>query len=89
MAGRTVHLTRTEFEILATLARHPGSVLTQEQLTEEVWGPGYHVDAQTLRVHVGNLRKKIEPKPSEPAYVINYPGVGYRLSGEDGRRQKF
>jgi two-component system, OmpR family, KDP operon response regulator KdpE len=79
-AGEEVSLTPTEFDILAFLARNAGLVVTQKMILEEVWGPEWVEDAQTLRVHVSNLRKKIEPKGSAPRYIITEPGVGFRLA---------
>jgi two-component system KDP operon response regulator KdpE len=78
-AGREIRLTRIEFDILAYLARNAGRVVTSRMILESVWGPGYGDDVQTLRVHVSNLRKKIEAEPALPRYVITEPGVGFRL----------
>jgi two-component system KDP operon response regulator KdpE len=82
-AGDEVALTPTEFDILAFLARNAGLVVTQKMILEEVWGPEWAEDAQTLRVHVSNLRKKIEPKGSPPRYIITEPGVGFRFATAD------
>ena len=79
LAGEPAHLTPTEFKLLAVLARNPGRVVTHDQLLREVWGPGYVRQHHVLRVHMGNLRHKIEPVPSRPRYVFSEPGVGYRL----------
>jgi two-component system KDP operon response regulator KdpE len=73
-----IRLTRTEFNILAALARNAGCVVTSRMLLEEVWGNDYG-DTQTLRVHVGHLRKKVEPEPSNPRYILTEPGIGYWL----------
>ncbi len=73
-------LTPTEFDILAFLARNANCVVTQKMILENVWGPEWAEDAQTLRVHVSNLRKKIEPAPATARYIITEPGVGFRLS---------
>jgi len=78
-AGVEIKLTRTEFEILAYLAGRAGRVVTAAMLLQAVWGPAYATDTQTLRVHVGHLRKKIEPHPAVPQYLITEPGVGFRL----------
>ena len=83
VGGEEVHLTRLEFEILAFLARNPGRVVTSRSLLENVWGPEYVDDRQTLRVHVSNLRKKIEPAGDVPRYVITEPGVGFRFAEVD------
>jgi two-component system KDP operon response regulator KdpE len=79
-AGEEIALTPTEFDILAYLARNAGLVVTQRMILEQVWGPEWVEDAQTLRVHVSNLRKKIEPQPGGPRYIITEPGVGFRFS---------
>jgi two-component system, OmpR family, KDP operon response regulator KdpE len=82
-AGEEIALTPTEFDILAYLARNAGLVVTQKMILEKVWGPEWVEDAQTLRVHVSNLRKKIEPHPGGPRYIITEPGVGFRFSSPD------
>jgi two-component system KDP operon response regulator KdpE len=74
-----VQLTPTEFDILAYLARNADCVVTQRQILEQVWGPEWVDDAQTLRVHVSHLRKKIEKDPSGPRFIITEPGVGFRF----------
>jgi two-component system, OmpR family, KDP operon response regulator KdpE len=76
--GEPVHLTPTEFELLATLARNRGRLLTHRALLVEVWGVAYEDDLQVLRAHVANLRRKIEP-PDGPRYIRTDPGVGYRF----------
>jgi len=80
LKGGEVALTPTEFDILAFLARNADLVVTQKMILEHVWGPEWVEDAQTLRVHVSHLRKKIEPSPAGPRYIITEPGVGFRLS---------
>lgn len=77
---REIELTRIEFDILAYLARNIERVVTSKMILEEVWGPEYGGDVQTLRVHISNLRKKIEPSPSVPRYIITEPGVGFYLA---------
>lgn len=79
-SGEQVNLTRTEFDILAYLAKNADCVVTSRMLLEQVWGPEYGEDTQTLRVHVSNLRKKIEPHPAVPRYILTEPGVGFRFS---------
>ena len=74
-----IHLTPIEFDILRELARHAGKLVTQRQLLQAVWGPGYDLETHYLRVHVAHIRAKVEPDPSHPRYVITEPGVGYRL----------
>ncbi len=78
--GDEIHLTRLEFDILVFLARNAGRVVTSRTLLENVWGPEYAEDRQTLRVHVSNLRRKIEPPGDVPRYIITEPGVGFRFA---------
>jgi two-component system KDP operon response regulator KdpE len=78
-AGEEVHLTPIEFDLLRVLARHPGRLVTQRQLLQEVWGPQYREESHYLRVHIAHIRAKIEPDPARPRYLITEPGVGYRL----------
>jgi two-component system KDP operon response regulator KdpE len=77
--GEEVHLTPTEFELLRALASNRGRLLTHRTLLVEVWGVEYEDDTQILRVHVANLRRKIEP-PDGPHYIRTDPGVGYRFA---------
>jgi two-component system KDP operon response regulator KdpE len=79
VAGEPVNLTPTEFDILALLARNAGTVVTQKMILEKVWGPEWVEDAQTLRVHMSHLRKKIGQTPNGPRYVVTEPGVGFRF----------
>jgi two-component system KDP operon response regulator KdpE len=79
--GDVVHLTPTEYELLRVLMQNRGRLMTHRALLREVWGPGYENDTQVLRVHVANLRRKIEPAPSSPRHVLTDPGVGYRFGG--------
>jgi two-component system KDP operon response regulator KdpE len=81
-AEREIDLTRIEFDILAYLAQNPNCVVTSKMILEKVWGPEYGEDTQTLRVHISHLRRKIEPHPIVPHYILTEPGVGYRLSTE-------
>jgi two-component system KDP operon response regulator KdpE len=78
--GKLVHLTRTEFDILAYLAQNRDRVVTSDSLLKAVWGPHHGEYAQTLRVHVGHIRKKIERNPSDPEYLLTALGVGYRFA---------
>jgi two-component system KDP operon response regulator KdpE len=80
--GHDVHLTRTEWNLLEALARHPGKLLTHRWLLGRVWGAGYEDDVEVLRVFVSQLRRKLEPDQREPAFVITEPGVGYRWAAE-------
>lgn len=79
LAEEEVKLTKTEYEILRYLAQNADKVITHRQLLTEVWGPGYEDEAHYLRVHIGNLRRKIEPATVRPRYILTEPGVGYRL----------
>jgi two-component system KDP operon response regulator KdpE len=74
-----VQLTPTEYDLLRVLMTHAGKVLTHRQLLREVWGVAYESEAHLLRVNISNLRRKIEPEPARPQYILNEPGVGYRL----------
>lgn len=77
-AGREIKLTNTEFDLLVCLAQNVNNVTRSKLILHKVWGPGYG-DTQTLRVHVAHLRKKIEPDPAAPRYILTEQGVGYRL----------
>ena len=77
--GDEVSLTPTEYDILCALVRHAGKVLTHRQLLHTVWGVAYEGEVHMLRVNVSNLRRKIEPDPARPTYVLTEPGVGYRF----------
>lgn len=76
-----VHLTPTEYRLLATLIKGHGRVLTHHQLLAEVWGPNALERDHYLRIYMGNLRQKLEDDPSQPRYLITELGVGYRLVG--------
>lgn len=80
--GEPVRLTRTEFDILSLLARSAGRVVTSRMLLEQVWGPEYASDTQTLRVHVSHLRKKIERPGDVPRFILTEPGVGFRFAAK-------
>lgn len=79
LAGQEVTLTPTEYELLRVLAQHGGRVLTHHQLLRQVWGASYEPETHLLRVNISNLRRKLEPDPSRPQYLLTEPGVGYRL----------
>jgi two-component system KDP operon response regulator KdpE len=79
LSGREVHLTRTEYNLLALLVRHAGKVVTHRQLLREVWGPGSVEHSHYLRVYMGQLRHKLEQDPARPRYLETEIGVGYRL----------
>jgi two-component system KDP operon response regulator KdpE len=78
VGGRTVHLTPTEYRVLALLAQHAGKVLTHRQILREVWGPNA-TEAHYVRVQMAELRKKIEVDPARPRLLVTEAGVGYRL----------
>jgi two-component system KDP operon response regulator KdpE len=78
--GQEVRLTRTEFNLLATLAKHAGKVVTHRQLLQEVWGPGSTGQSHYLRVYMGQLRHKLEEDAARPRYLLTETGVGYRLA---------
>jgi two-component system KDP operon response regulator KdpE len=78
-AGEAVHLTPTEFDLLRSLARNRGRLMTHRALLKEVWGPGFQDDTQVLRVHIANLRRKIEPRDGKTSVIRTEPRVGYRL----------
>jgi two-component system, OmpR family, KDP operon response regulator KdpE len=77
--GKEVQLTPNEYDILRVLISHGGKVLTHLQLLREVWGKVYEQEFHILHVNISNLRRKIEPDPTRPQYIITEPGVGYRL----------
>ena len=79
-AGKDVHFTPTEFNLLAELATHPGEALTHDALLTRVWGPEYRYETQYLKVYVGRLREKIEPNPEQPTLIQTVRGVGYRFA---------
>jgi two-component system KDP operon response regulator KdpE len=80
--GAPVHLTPTEFALLARLVRSAGRVVTHRQLLADVWGAEHVHDTQYLRLYMGQLRAKLEPSPSEPRWLLTETGVGYRLIDE-------
>jgi DNA-binding response OmpR family regulator len=77
--GEPVQLTYVEFEVLRTLATHPGRVYTRQALLETVWGDSSYREPRTIDVHIRHLREKIEADPSEPSYIFTVRGVGYRF----------
>ena len=78
--GEEVRLTPKEFELLTYLAQHPGRVLTHRTILKAIWGPHAGDQPEHLRVLVGSLRKKIEPNPASPKYILTEPWVGYRFA---------
>ena len=82
VAGRSVELTPTEFGLLATLARRPGRIYTRGQLLDALRGVAFESYERSIDAHVKNLRRKIEPVPREPRYVLTVHGVGYRFADD-------
>jgi len=79
VGGKPVHLTPHQFDLLRVLASNEGKLLTHRAILQEVWGPGYGSESNLLHVHVSQLRRKIEPDPARPRYLLTEPGAGYRL----------
>ncbi len=77
--GQEISLTPTEYDILRLLMQNAGKVLTHRQLLRQVWGTAYEKEMHILRVNISNLRRKIEPDPARPHYLLTESGVGYRL----------
>ncbi|URI08056.1 response regulator [Aquincola tertiaricarbonis] len=78
-AGQPLHLTPIEYKLLLHLATQPDRVITHQQLLKAVWGPGHAEDLHYVRVHMANLRKKVEARPSMPVHLLTEAGVGYRF----------
>jgi two-component system, OmpR family, KDP operon response regulator KdpE len=79
VSGNPVALTPTEYELLRLLLQNAGKVITHRQLLRQVWGTAYESEMHVLRVNISNIRRKIEPDPSRPHYLLTEPGVGYRI----------
>ncbi len=77
--GRQIHLTPHEFDLLRLLALNEGKLLTHKAILREVWGPAYQLESSYLHVYVSQLRRKLEPDPTRPRYILTEPGAGYRL----------
>ena len=82
-AGADVRLTPTEWQLLEVLVRHHDRLVTQRQLLQEVWGPEYETEVNYLRVYMAHLRRKLEPDPSQPRYLLTEAGMGYRFAADD------
>jgi len=78
-AGEALHLTPIEYKLLTHLASQPDRVITHAQLLKAVWGPGHAEDSHYVRVHMANLRKKVEAQPSMPRHLVTETGIGYRF----------
>ncbi len=81
--GTDIRLTPTEWHLLEVLLRHPGKLLSQRQLLQEVWGPGYADATGNLRLYMAQLRRKLEPDPARPHWLLTEPGMGYRFQPSD------
>ena len=82
VAGRSIDLTPTEFTLLATLARQPGRIFTRSQLLDALHGVAFESYERAIDSHIKNLRRKLEPDPRQPRYVLTVYGVGYRLADD-------
>jgi two-component system, OmpR family, KDP operon response regulator KdpE len=83
--GQEVKLTPTEYDLLKALIKNSGKIMTRQMLLSQVWGTGYGSEAHYLHVYIGQLRRKIEPDPAHPRFILTVSGVGYRFNGdEDG-----
>jgi two-component system KDP operon response regulator KdpE len=80
---RVIHLTKTEFALLALFVTNPGKLLTHRWLLQKVWGEAYREESHYVRVYVAGLRKKLEQDPSSPALILTEPGVGYRWAPDE------
>lgn len=80
--GQEVKLTPTEYDLLKVLIQHKGKIMTRQMLLKEVWGTSSGADSHYLHVYIGQLRRKIEPDPTSPRFILTVPGVGYRFSDE-------
>lgn len=81
--GQEVKLTPTEYDLLKALIKNNGKIMTRQMLLSQVWGTGYGAEAHYLHVYIGQLRRKIEPDPAHPRFILTVSGVGYRFNGED------
>ena len=79
LAGSPVSLTPIEYDLLRLLAENQGKLLTHPMILRAIWGPAFQEESNYLHVHVSHLRRKIEPDPTRPRYLLNQAGVGYRL----------
>ena len=77
--GADIRLTPTEWHLLEVLLRHPGKLLARQYLLREVWGPGYADASGNLRLYMAQLRRKLEPDPARPRWLLTEPGMGYRF----------
>ncbi len=82
-ARADIRLTPTEWHLLEVLLRHPGKLMSQRQLLHEVWGPGYADATGNLRLYMAQLRRKLEPDPARPRWLLTEPGMGYRFQPDE------
>ncbi len=81
--GREAKLTPIEYDLLSALIKNSGKIMTRQMLLSQVWGVGYSTEAHYLHVYVGQLRRKIEPDPTHPRFIITVSGVGYRFNADE------
>jgi two-component system, OmpR family, KDP operon response regulator KdpE len=81
--GKDIKLTPTEYDLLKALVKNRGKIMTRQMLLSQVWGTGYGAEAHYLHVYVGQLRRKIEPDPANPRFILTVSGVGYRFNADD------
>ncbi len=81
--GAEVKLTPTEYDLLKALIKNSGKIMTRQMLLTQVWGTGYGADAHYLHVYIGQLRRKIEPDPAHPRFILTISGVGYRFNSDE------
>ena len=86
--GKEIHLTPTEYDLLCELSRNAGKVLTHRELLQRVWGPDYSAENTYLRTFIRHLRRKLEPDPAQPRFLLNELGVGYFVPLPDDKEQK-
>lgn len=83
--GAPTQLSKTEYRLLRALAQNLGKTLSHEALLTQVWGPAYSKEIEFVWVYIRRLRRKIEPDPARPRYILTAPGVGYRLAAPAGQ----
>jgi two-component system, OmpR family, KDP operon response regulator KdpE len=81
--GQEVKLTPTEYDLLKALIKNKGKIMTRQMLLSQVWGTGYGTESHYLHVYIGQLRRKIEPDPARPRFILTISGVGYRFNADD------
>ena len=81
--GKEVKLTPTEYDLLKALIKNSGKIMTRQMLLSQVWGTGYGAESHYLHVYIGQLRRKIEPDPTHPRFILTISGVGYRFNADE------